>query len=432
MIRRGDIVGDYLITRKLGEGGMGEVWSAEKDGVNYAIKFCTKPDDDAQRRFEREYRLMKLIDSPYILKVFANGEMPDGTKYIVEELADCTVKELVEKGLSSNQKYELSLKICQGLIDIHAKGETHRDIKPNNILILNGIPKIADFGIGVFIDRDTDPITTTKEYYASSGYAAPEIVLDNGQFKEGSPLLDVYGLGSLLYYIFSEAADPYFFNYKQVSPEIYPILAKCREIDRSARYQSVKEVKFAIEGLMYAKEEAKTMQEWYKVIDNYAPEVWVENTLPILLRSQGIPELLDNFYIFSKRWKEIKKACLPHIDEIILYILKTFDENKQYWLQFEDAEVIARMAACLCFEAKDVMNSIKLLDLALNKTIATNRWAAMQILHNDVFKKFDEKTVIPYINFIQENTWQIKRNAEAIGVEIPPCVRRYLKITNDE
>lgn len=424
MVKIGDNIKGYTFIRKIGEGGMGVVWEVDKEGKSYAIKICNSKDESQRKRFEREFRLMNCLDNPYVLKAFEQGQLEDGTNYLVEELGDATLKEVVDKGLTTKQKYNLSIQICEGLAYIHQNGETHRDIKADNILIVNGIAKISDFGIGRFLERDTTTLTTTSESWGTYGYAAPELY-DKGNFREGSKAIDIYALGSLLYYIFSDGSLPQFFNYKQVSADIYPILSKCRENDVIERYQSVDDVLKAIRGVIAAKSRYKSMTDLYNDRSNLSPSEWIENAMPILFASQGIGELLSNFQFFSFNWSAIKKNINHHIDDIIRLILKIFDEDKNYWIQFEDTEIMAKMAVLLCPMTSDSGIAIKLLDLSLKYSISANRWDALRTLHNDLFSKWDETTIQPYVNYIQDNIDSFKEYAEIINVSIPPLVRSY-------
>ena len=426
MIKIGDNINGYTFIRKIGEGGMGAVWEVVKEGKSYAIKTCNSTDENNQKRFEREFRLMNCLDNPYVLKAFEQGQLDDGTKFLVEELGESSLKEVVEKGLTTKQKYDFCIQICEGLAYIHQKGETHRDIKADNILLVNGIAKIADFGIGRFLERDTTTLTTTTESLGTYGYAAPELY-DKGKFREGSKAIDIYALGSLLYYIFSDGSLPQFFNYKQVSADIYPILSRCRENDVAERYQSVDDVLKAIRGVAVAKNRYKSMTELYKERSNLSPSEWIENAIPILFASQGIGEILSNFQFFSYNWNAIKKNIRPHVDDIIRLIIKVFEEDKNYWIQFEDTEIMAKMAVLLCPMTSDIGIAIKLLDLSLRYSISANRWDALRTLHNDLFSKWDETTIQPYISYIQGNIDLFKEYAEIINVGIPPLVRNSFK-----
>ena len=426
MICVGDNIQGYTIVRMLGKGGMGVVWEAKKEGKSYALKICTSTDEITRKRFEREFRLMSCLDYPFVLKAFEQGELEDGQKFIVEELGDVTLKEIVDKGLTTKQKYELSLQICEGLAYIHQKGETHRDIKPENILLVNGVAKISDFGIGRFIDRDTTTLTTTTEKWGTFGYAAPELYKESGEFRNGSITIDIYALGGVLYYIFSEGSLPQFFSYKEVSADIYPVLAKCMENNIEERYQSVNEIIKAINGVMLAKSRYRSMMDLYNDRDKLSPAEWMENALPILFGSQGIGELISNFRIVSYNRKALNSCGTDETNKIIRFILKIFEEDKNYWLQFEDTEVMAKMAVILCPKTKDIDLSIKLLDLCFKSSIGANRWEALKTLHNDLFSKWDDITIKPYISYIQLNKDSFEDYSSIINVNTPPLVRNIL------
>ena len=422
MIKVGDNINGYTFIRKIGEGGMGVVWEVDKAGKSYAIKICNSKEENQQKRFEREFRLMNSLDSPYVLKVFEQGELEDGTKYLVEELGDSTLTEFVERGLTNKQKYNLSIQICDGLSYIHKKGETHRDIKADNIILVDGIAKISDFGIGRFLERDTTTLTTTSDKWGTFGYAAPELY-DKGTFREGSYAIDIYALGSLLYFIFSDGSYPQFFNYKQVSADIYPVLAKCRENNVEDRYKSVDDVLCAIRGVLLAKNRYKSMTELYRDRGNLSSSEWLENAMPILYASHGIGELLSNFQVFSFYWNAIKDNIQPYVDSIIQLILKIFEEDKHYWIQFEDTEIMAKMAVLLCPMTNDFGISINLLNLSLRYSISANRWNALRTLHDNLFSNWNEDTIHPYIIYIQSNKELFEEYSKIIDVQIPPLIR---------
>lgn len=425
MIHIGDNIQGYTVIRMLGEGGMGIVWKVTKGEKSYALKICNSTEEVQKKRFEREFRLMNVLDCPYVLKVFEQGQLDDGTQFLIEELGECTLTDIVKRGLTTKQKYDFSMQICEGLAYIHQQGETHRDIKPANILIVDGIAKISDFGIGRFIDRDTTTLTTTTETWGTYGYAAPELYKEDGEFRNGSIAIDIYALGGVLYYIFSEGSLPQFFSYKEVSADIYPVLAKCKENNTNERYQSVNDIIKAINGVMLAKSRYRTMMDLYNDRDKLLLTEWMENALQILFGSQGIGELISNFRIVSYNRNALNSCGTDEIDKLIRFILRIFEEDKSYWLQFEDTEVMAKMAVILCPKTKDIDLSLKLLDLCFKSSIGANRWEALRTLHNDLFSKWDETTILPYIAYIQSNKDSFEEYARIINVAIPPLIRHF-------
>lgn len=423
MMKIGEKFDGYTIIKYLNNGGMSSVWLVEKEGIDYALKVCEKSEPEFIKRFNREFRLMQNLNHKNVLKAFSKGEI-DGKPYIVVEKGECSLKDAVENGLTTKQKFNLVLQVCEGLSYIHNNGETHRDIKPENILIVDGIAKIADFGIGRFIERDTTTLTTTTERYSSWGYMAPEI-LEDGAFRDCGISIDIYALGSLAYYVFSDGSLPAFFSYKQVAADIYPVLAKCRENEVSERFATVDEVGYAINNVIAARCRYKSLSELLQDSSNLPPSEISENALPLLFKSNGIGELIENFNIFKSMWPKIYKVNPTSVDGIITFILDTFNHDSNYWIQFQDTETIARMSVILCPLTNNPDLKIAMFDLALTKAIYANRWDALKDIYNNLIMKWDKNSILPYTTYIHNNEEKFSMLSRIINVKIPNLVISY-------
>ena len=422
---KGETINGYIVVRKLGEGGMASVWQVIKDGKLYAMKVCASDEEEQKKRFQREFRLMMSIDDTHVLKVFEEGEY-NGNLYFIEEFADCSLKDLVDKGLTTKQKYQYSLQVCHGLSAIHQHGISHRDIKPDNVLMVNGVAKISDFGIGRFVERDTTTITSTIQSMGTYDYAAPELFDGDGAFKEGNPTIDIFALGSLLYYVFSDGSYPRFFNYRQVSADIFPVLQKCRENLPEDRYQTVDEVIIAINKVKEAKNRYMSMAALYEDRNKLSEAELAENALALLYSSGGLSELIPNFNIFKALWPSIFKSQPNCADDIAQFIIRTFERDHTYWLQYQDTEVMARMAVLLCPAVNNPAIKVALLSKCFSSSLAANRWDALRDLHNNLFAKWDDETIQPYISYINEHSDDFFRYEEAIGVKMPQIVRKCI------
>lgn len=422
-MKTGDVVNGYKLQKYIGDGGMASVWKVEKDGMVYAMKVCKSTEEEIVRRFQREFRLMQSINHENVIKVFEQ-EVYDGKQYFIEELADMDLEYCVENiGLTTKQKYMIAKQICEGLEAIHKSGEIHRDLKPKNILLKGEVAKISDFGIGRFLARDTTTLTMTTDKFGSVAYSAPEVVeKESDAFKQGSPLIDIYALGCLLYFLFSDGSLPLFFNYNMVSADIFPVLSKCREYKPENRYQTAADVKIAIIGVMASKQRYRTMTDLVQNKRNIAVSELSENALSILYNSGGKMELLANFQAFESILPLIGQKNQYNADNIATFILKVFNEDTNYWLQFQDTEIMARMAVLLCPIVKESKVKIDLLRLCLSSAIRANRWDAMRDIHNNLIVKWNESTIKPYESYIRESQDDFYRYANIIGVKLPQLV----------
>jgi eukaryotic-like serine/threonine-protein kinase len=204
-------IGPYRLVRKLGEGGMGQVWLAEQTAPLerlVAIKLIRAGVSDKilLERFESERQALARMNHPAIAKVFDAGTTPDGTPYFVMEYVPGIPITLYcdQKRLSIRQRLELFLKVCEGVQHAHQKAILHRDLKPANILVneIDGkpAPHIIDFGIAKAIG-DRDPLatmfTSAGHFIGTPVYMSPEQA--NPETRDVDTRSDVYSLAVILY-----------------------------------------------------------------------------------------------------------------------------------------------------------------------------------------------------------------------------------------
>jgi WD40 repeat protein/serine/threonine protein kinase len=207
----GTVIGRYTLLQMIGEGGFGVVYMAEqKEPVRrrVALKIIKLGMDTKQvvARFEAERQALAMMDHPNIARVLDGGCTETGRPYFVMELVkgQTVTKYCDEHQLSTRQRLELFIPICQAIQHAHQKGIIHRDIKPSNILVatIDGrpVPKVIDFGIAKATQHDlTDKIVFTQfhQFMGTPAYMSPEqAAQDSTDIDTRS---DIYSLGVLLY-----------------------------------------------------------------------------------------------------------------------------------------------------------------------------------------------------------------------------------------
>jgi serine/threonine-protein kinase len=192
--------GRYRIQRKLGAGGMADVYLAEDQelGRRVAIKILNARhgnDDQFIERFRREAKNAAALNHPNIVSIYDRGEAED-TYYIAMEFLDGrTLKELiVGRGAAPiNVAIEYARQILSALRFAHRHGIVHRDIKPHNVLVDGeGRVKVTDFGIA---RAGTSQMTETGSIVGTAQYLSPE----QARGGEVDPRSDLYSLGIVLY-----------------------------------------------------------------------------------------------------------------------------------------------------------------------------------------------------------------------------------------
>jgi WD40 repeat protein/serine/threonine protein kinase len=207
----GTVIGRYTLLQMIGEGGFGVVYMAEqKEPVRrrVALKIIKLGMDTKQvvARFEAERQALAMMDHPNIARVLDGGCTETGRPFFVMEMVkgQTVTKYCDEHKLSTRQRLELFIPICQAIQHAHQKGIIHRDIKPSNILVatIDGrpVPKVIDFGIAKATQHDlTDKIVFTQFhlFMGTPAYMSPEqAALDSTDIDTRS---DIYSLGVLLY-----------------------------------------------------------------------------------------------------------------------------------------------------------------------------------------------------------------------------------------
>ncbi|MFM1941874.1 MAG: hypothetical protein RI897_856, partial [Verrucomicrobiota bacterium] len=209
--KEGDWVGHYRLLQQIGEGAVGIVFMAEQQrpiSRRVAIK-VVKPGMDTKSviaRFESERQALALMDHPNIAKVFEAGSTPQGRPYFVMELVrGIRITDYCDRNqLSTRERLQLFIQVCQAIQHAHQKGVIHRDIKPSNVMVTSqdgqAVPKVIDFGIAkAFEHRLTDRTLFTRfeSFVGTPAYISPEQAEMSS--LDIDTRADIYSLGVVLY-----------------------------------------------------------------------------------------------------------------------------------------------------------------------------------------------------------------------------------------
>jgi serine/threonine-protein kinase len=264
----------YRILRKLGEGGMGAVYLAEHVVIEkkFALKVLA-PElarrSDLVARFLQEARSASRIGHENVIDIMDFGQSPEGLVYIAMEFLDGKdLGEMVRaKGaMEWVQARSIVLQICRALRAAHDKGIVHRDMKPENIFLIQreGQPhfvKILDFGIAkvMGLDPNGPRLTRTGMIFGTPEYMAPE----QAEGKDTDHRADIYAVGCILYHLITGqtpfVAESFMTMLTKhlmeepvppsarrpdlaITPEMDALVLKALEKDRDKRWQSMDEL----------------------------------------------------------------------------------------------------------------------------------------------------------------------------------------------
>ena len=192
----GSDVGPWHLVRRIGRGGMGEVWLGERNDGRFeqqvAVKLLHRHGGDPAR-LQREQRLLARLQHPNIARLIDAGSRPDGQSYMVMEYIDGTPLLRHCQALPLAQRLALFAQVCDAVAYAHRHLIVHRDLKPDNILVRSdGRVALLDFGIARLLEQDE---AGDDDHHLTPRHAAPEQLSG----AEQTTLTDVYALGLLLH-----------------------------------------------------------------------------------------------------------------------------------------------------------------------------------------------------------------------------------------
>jgi serine/threonine protein kinase len=281
----GQRFGRYEVHTKLGEGGMGEVYTAldSELGRSVAIKLLPSEfttDDDRRSRFRQEARVISALNHPNIITIYEIGENELGSFLATEYVEGRTLRDVIKnESLTLPRILKIIEQAANALVAAHAAGIVHRDIKPENIMLRrDGIVKVLDFGLAkprnpVIPLGDGDSSKTVPgTVMGSARYMSPE----QARGLDVDERTDIWSLGIVMYEMLTGHApfegettadtlasviykEPESIN--NVLPnlplELQRILRKALQKDREERYQSVKDLSLDIKCLLFDLEHAE-------------------------------------------------------------------------------------------------------------------------------------------------------------------------------
>jgi eukaryotic-like serine/threonine-protein kinase len=218
--QRAEDVGTYVLTERIGRGGMGEVWRARHKTLarDAAIKLIrpemlaagtVRQESMLRRRFEREARATASLRSPHTVALYDFGQAKDGSFYYVMELLEgIDLQSLVDRfgPMEPARVAHVLYQVAQSLEEAHRAGLVHRDIKPRNILLAKlgfeyDFAKVLDFGLVKTLDTDDPERTYTTLDGTTTGtpaYMSPEVAMGDRAI-DGTA--DLYSLGCTAYFL---------------------------------------------------------------------------------------------------------------------------------------------------------------------------------------------------------------------------------------
>jgi serine/threonine protein kinase len=259
-------IGSYTVTNRISEGGCAAVYKAVHNTLSRTVAIKVMHDrlvsqDSMVRRFEKEAKVLSLLEHNNIAQVYDFGVLDDGRPFIIMQFVDGeSLADLIKRNgaLSVKEALPILYGIANGLAAVHEQGLLHRDLKPSNILIEknSSTAKIVDFGIAKSGNDQASMLTQTGETIGTPSYMSPE----QCQGNELDARTDIYSFGCVMYEVLSGAQafsgrsimdimykhlheEPAQFDSGLCLPlPLQAVIFHCLSKDHNARYASVRDV----------------------------------------------------------------------------------------------------------------------------------------------------------------------------------------------
>lgn len=263
-------IGDYLLTGKIGQGGVAEIYKARQESLDrdVAIKILSSNltnDPDIVRRFERESVVVAKLNHPNIVHVIDKGSTGGRYYFVMEYIDGTSLREVIDSDkISLKVKMEMIVQICKALDYAHNNGVIHRDIKPANVLIdRQANAMVADFGIAQIVGTPEQDMTSSDIIMGTLAYMSPEQKISSTNVDQTT---DIYAVGVMLYEILVKKKPLGRFKMpSEINPSIPKeydkIIFKCLAQEAKDRYQRAVELKDAVLEIIHRGDKAVSTED---------------------------------------------------------------------------------------------------------------------------------------------------------------------------
>lgn len=386
--REGALVGPFRLVSFVGEGGMGEVWVAERADADFrqrvAVKLLHARGDAATlaARFRLERRILARLAHARIARLLDGGTTDDGTPWLAMEYVEglSLTAHCAAKAPGVEERLRLFASVCDAVQFAHRNLVVHRDLKPSNILVgPDGEPKLLDFGIAKLMDDEPGEdgpgvLTRTGERPMTPDYAAPEQV----RGEAVTTATDVWALGVILHELLC-GVRPYRGDHESVGPveraivEAAPSRPSAHAVERSLRRRLKGDLDAIVLKALRARPEDR-----YASAEALASEVRRHlEGLPVIARGETAGYLLRSF-VRRHRWvvgasalglavvlaglggtlwqarrasEQARKA--EQVQEFLLALLESFDPSQNRDRPVEERDILMRGEQRLQSELSD-------------------------------------------------------------------------------
>ncbi|KQO18069.1 serine/threonine protein kinase [Paenibacillus sp. Leaf72] len=384
---------NYHIIEPLGEGGMGVVYkvTTSDEQNEYALKYCKYMDEGSLRRFKREVRAIRNIDHGNVMKII-NMNLEHSPPYYVMGLASYSAYDVLDElAINHERAIEIFLDVCKGVQALHNAGQCHRDIKPQNIMVMeNGTVVVSDFGLVKFVERDSTVLTKTMALIGTEIYMAPEQFLPEGA-RNADAKTDIYQLGKTLYQLYT-GKFPALLSDEGVPAGLWYIIQKAVRQNPKERFDNVAELIDSIHDFKASLDPQHNPEKAFSLViqeinDKLRNNVYEKRnieTLVLLLMSVSND---DEFFLqlFDQIPITLLQAAVSDMSDDVEPLLWKYSEIIERYIKqkhFGYAEVVANKMDELYRYSNNLSIKQAALESILCAAVDLNRFKAMNVFNS--------------------------------------------------
>lgn len=384
----GDVIDNrFRVLETLGGGGFGKVVKVLDlfEGNEVALKYCYSVDQVDIRRFKREIRIMEGIKHENVINIIGSNiehNPPFFTMPIAKKSLTDVIPNLKDDIVKVTEVFE---SICKGINAIHISGHTHRDIKPDNVLLFddNRIV-VSDLGLAKFDERDSTVLTRASIAIGSRDYMSPE-QMQYGGTRDFDHRGDVYQLGKTFYHLLT-GLNPGIINIQSIPLSFRYAVQKSTRLEPDERYQSVGELLDAVLDARRAMDPSMNPKSVYEQLVSVAEEKLQSNEydrenvtklIELIFNTEDKDDIIEFFNKIPERLLPIYSTDLATEFEPVLEKYRKAIDSEVREYPFHFAEIVSG-------KMKLVYNSAQKSELKKDAILSTlfaavslNRFAAM-------------------------------------------------------
>lgn len=369
-------------------------------------------------RFAREVKVQSSLSSPNFIPIL-HFDLSTESPWYLMPLAERNLLEEIQHSRASGQAPTSALAdVLNALEEFHQLGFVHRDLKPQNVLLLKGTWRLTDFGLVLPMSSTTTKLTSTESAWGTAAYCAPEQAID---FKGVSAAADIYAFGCILHDIFSGSARIPYSRHTATGP-IGAIIEKCTEVKAERRFKSVKAVRGTLLSLLATSPEVNASAkatEWVAELPSIAS--WTQEKAESFVRYLTHEADAGDKFVLLRDFSETEFEIIrQNHEELWKYLVVQYcDWVDESSFDFNYCDVLVRRLDYI-FDHGDLESKAAAALAVAELGASHNRFAVMRYVVRMCGKTIDDAAGQRIAIEIQaaDAQYNFRRCAQAIGQDI--------------